>query len=38
MNRFKIIKGKEIEFENVWKNRDTHLANVPDFEGFEKVL
>ena len=38
MNRFKIVKGKEIEFENVWKNRDTHLANVPDFEGFEKVL
>ena len=20
MNRFKIVKGKEVEFENVWKN------------------
>ena len=28
MNRFKIVKGKELEFENVWRNRDTHLANV----------
>ena len=32
------ISNNSIEFENVWKNRDTHLANVPDFEGFEKVL
>ena len=37
MNRFKIVKGKEIEFENVWKNRDTHLANVAGFKTFNLV-
>ena len=31
MNRFKIVKGKETEFENVWKNRDSFLENVPGF-------
>ena len=34
MNRFKIVKGKESEFENVWKNRETHLAEVPGFKNF----
>ena len=34
MNRFKIVKGKESEFENVWKNRETHLAEVPGFKKF----
>ena len=28
MNRFKIVKGKEQEFEKVWKVRDTHLEGV----------
>ena len=37
MNRFKIVKGKEKDFENVWKNRDTHLANVPGFKTFDLV-
>ena len=37
MNRFKIVKGKEKDFENVWKNRDTHLANVPGFKTFNLV-
>ena len=37
MNRFKIIKGKELEFENVWRNRDTHLANVRGFKKFNLV-
>ena len=37
INRFKIVKGKEMEFENVWKNRDTHLANVPGFKTFNLV-
>ena len=23
MNRFKIVKGREKDFENVWRNRDT---------------
>ena len=34
MNRFKIIIGKEQDFENVWKNRDSHLENVPGFIKF----
>ena len=34
MNKFKIVKGKEIEFENVWKNRETHLADVQGFKNF----
>ena len=25
MNRFKILIGKENDFEKVWKNRETHL-------------
>ena len=35
MNRFKIVKGKESEFENVWKNRETH--KVPGFKNFNLV-
>ena len=37
MNRFKIILGKEQEFENVWKNRDTHLKGVPGFKEFNLI-
>ena len=37
MNRFKIVKGKEKEFENVWKNRDTHLDKVPGFKNFNLI-
>ena len=37
MNRFKIILWKEKEFEDVWKNRDTHLKNVPGFKEFHLV-
>ena len=37
MNRFKIVLGKEKDFENVWKNRYTHLANVPGFKSFNLV-
>ena len=32
MNRFKIVLGREIEFENIWRQRDTHLKDVPGFE------
>ena len=28
MNRFKIVPGKENEFEKVWRERDTHLSGV----------
>lgn len=34
MNRFKIVKGRESDFENVWRNRDSRLADVPGFVEF----
>ena len=34
MNRFKVIKGSETDFENVWLSRDTHLEKVPGFVEF----
>ena len=37
MNRFKIVLGREIEFENIWKKRDTHLKNVSGFEKFNLI-
>lgn len=37
MNRFKIVLGRESEFESIWKNRDTHLENVPGFIKFNLI-
>ena len=37
MNRFKIVKGREEDFENVWRNRDTFLANVKGFKKFNLI-
>lgn len=34
MNRFKIAKGCEQEFIDIWKNRDTFLKEVPGFQQF----
>jgi heme-degrading monooxygenase HmoA len=34
MNRFKVIKGEETAFEQVWLSRDTHLQRVPGFIEF----
>jgi heme-degrading monooxygenase HmoA len=34
MNRFKVIKGSEAAFENVWLSRDSHLDKVPGFLEF----
>ncbi len=34
MNRFHIALGKEEEFINIWKNRDTFLSSVPGFKDF----
>ncbi len=34
MNRFKIILGKENDFENVWKTRETFLDEVEGFIDF----
>ncbi|MEL6367991.1 MAG: antibiotic biosynthesis monooxygenase [Pseudomonadota bacterium] len=35
MNRFKITPGHEDDFESVWRNRDSHLRDVPGFKQFK---
>mgnify|MGYP001241368755 CR=1 FL=1 len=37
MNRFKVLKGKEILFEEIWKNRDSHLEKVTGFINFNLI-
>lgn len=34
MNRFKVVKGLEEEFERVWKGRDSRLSDVPGVVAF----
>jgi heme-degrading monooxygenase HmoA len=34
MNRFKVRKGAERDFEQVWLTRDSHLRGVPGFIAF----
>lgn len=34
MNRFRIALGKEKEFIEIWKQRNTHLESVPGFREF----
>lgn len=34
MNNFKVVAGKEQEFEEIWKNRESHLQNVPGIVRF----
>ncbi len=34
MNRFKVVRGKEEAFEEVWRTRDRHLDKVPGFVAF----
>lgn len=34
MNRFKIRKGMEQDFINIWKQRDSYLDEVPGFREF----
>lgn len=34
MNRFKVVKGKEEEFENIWRNRESRLGDMPGFISF----
>jgi heme-degrading monooxygenase HmoA len=34
MNRFRVKKGFEKDFEQVWLSRDTHLNGVPGFVEF----
>ena len=37
MNRFKILKGKESFFEDIWKNRDSQLNKVKGFINFNLI-
>jgi len=34
MNRFKIALGKENDFIEIWRNRETYLDEVPGFVSF----
>ena len=34
MNNFKVASGREQEFEEVWKGRESHLRGVPGFVRF----
>ena len=34
MNRFKVVRGSEADFEKVWIQRDTQLRAVPGFLSF----
>jgi heme-degrading monooxygenase HmoA len=34
MNRFKIVKGHEADFEEIWKTRNTYLDGSPGFIEF----
>ncbi len=35
MNRFRIAPGREKDFIEIWKTRDTHLSKVPGFIKFQ---
>lgn len=35
MNRFKVLKGAENDFEQIWLTRETHLEDVPGFVEFQ---
>ncbi|MEL6219753.1 MAG: antibiotic biosynthesis monooxygenase [Pseudomonadota bacterium] len=34
MNRFKVVKGREAEFEAVWTGRDSRLHELEGFQSF----
>lgn len=34
MNRFKIARGRENDFVEVWKSRESYLEGVPGFQSF----
>ncbi len=37
MNRFKIVPGREKDFEKIWRERETFLEDVPGFIEFHLV-
>lgn len=34
MNRFRIVPGREAEFTDIWRQRESHLSAVPGFQSF----
>jgi len=34
MNRFQVVKGREADFEEVWRNRRTRLSEMAGFRAF----
>ena len=34
MNRFRIARGREPDFEKLWRSRDSYLDDVPGFREF----
>ncbi len=34
MNRFRIAPGREADFEEVWRSRESHLDEMPGFREF----
>ena len=34
MNRFRIALGREVDFENLWRKRESYLAGVQGFREF----
>ncbi|MCP4820434.1 MAG: antibiotic biosynthesis monooxygenase [Shimia sp.] len=34
MNRFKIAEGRESDFENIWRSRESKLQQLPGFREF----
>lgn len=37
MNRFQIAPGREEDFLEVWRQRDSHLSDVPGFKQFNML-
>ncbi len=38
MNRFRIATGREQDFEDLWRKRDSHLDDVPGFREFHLLV
>ncbi|MCQ8242530.1 antibiotic biosynthesis monooxygenase family protein [Rhizosaccharibacter radicis] len=34
MNRFRVARGSETDFEQMWLNREVHVRSVPGFQSF----
>lgn len=34
MNRFPVARGREEDFEEMWRSRESYLEEVPGFQGF----